>query len=82
MTTPTNRDDDRAHLAAIDARHDAWRRAVALTDETQDQFVQAIVAANDDGVSYRTLGEHLGWSFGYVGQLVRAHRDQQQEDRR
>ena len=69
---------DNGRWRAVVARLDAWRKAQDAELQARHSFEAELAAANDDGLTYRQLGEGLGWHHTTVGERINAARDRAQ----
>ena len=72
--------EQQARLTAVQVRYQTWQELVAAVADAERQLHQELVSANDAGIGYRTIAQVLPWTFGYVGQIVRAAREEGADD--
>ena len=74
-------DDDRwrDEQSRVTRAHTALKEAEAATQQARHEFEDALAAANDAGASYRVMEKWLPFGFHYVGRLVNAARERQEQ---
>ena len=68
-----------ADVNTVRTAHERMVAAENAADDARLELAAALSDANDAGHSYRQLAEVLPWSFGYVAQLIQAHRSNTQD---